>query len=314
MPGQSADQKPEFAPLWDIPDAWATARCPVCGESVLSITHLPDFPDYFKCANCEVAFDVERGGKLIRLRYIPEELKSLDESLRFTWVQAASVRCDVKKRAGIDERKKPTTVPPPPQALTDEEVLRRAKGMYRLGNAPNAIVASLGYAGASSQQIEAISVRMKRQAEIDARKQTRKLLIAAGLAGLIIVSMGTWLVASGYFSAANAVSTPSTFAEQLPLPVQKFLPTTTVSRGGPQTRHKCPTTSEEAAALFGGEASYWAPAQYGTWQMMNIKVSIAVYLPAGMTAGFIKNQTLQFSTVYGPATIQGVNFITIMCE
>lgn len=314
MPDHSADQTPAYAPLWDIPDAWTKARCPVCGEAGLAIAHLPDFPDYFKCANCEVAFDVEVGGKLIRLRYIPEELTSLDESLRFTWVQAASVRCDVKKRVGLDERKKTVNVPPPPQALTDDEVLKRAQVMYRMGNTPGAIEAALKSAGASPEQIQAISVRMKRQAEIDARKQTRKVLIAAGFAGIIILFMGIWLVSSGSFSAAEAVPTPSTFAEHLPGPMQQILPTTAVKRGGSQTRHDCPTTSEEAAALFGGEASYWAPAQYDTWQMMNVASSITVYIPAGMTAGYIKNQSLEFSTVNGPATIYGVNFITIMCE
>lgn len=314
MPGQSADQKPEFAPLWDVPDTWAKAHCPVCGESVLSVVHLPDFPDYFKCANCEVAFDVERGGRLIRLKYIPEELTSLDESLRFAWVEAASVRREVEKRVGLDERKKLTNVPPPLQALTDEEVLKRAAGMYRLGNAPRTIEASLRYAGASQEQIQSISVRMKRQAEIDARKQTRKFLTLAGIAGLLVLFMGGWLIRSGYFSAEKVSITPPTFADNLPAPVQKLLPTTTVSQGGSRAKHDCPTTSEEAARLFGGDASVWAPAQYGTWQMMSVESSAAVFVPARMRAGYITNQSLQFSTVNGPAVIYGVNFVTIMCE
>ena len=314
MPDQTADQKPEFAPLWDIPDAWAKAHCPVCGEAALAVVHLPDFPDYLKCANCEIAFDVERGGRLIRLRYIPEELISLDESLRFAWVQAPSVRRDVRKRFVAKERKESNAVLPASQGLTDEEVLRRAVEMYRLGNAPRFIEASLMRAGASQEQVRAISIRMKRQAEIDSRKQTRKFMVIAGIAGLLVLSLGAWLVGSGYFSAQKAASTPSTFAENLPAPVQHLLPTTAVSQGGSRAKHDCPTTSEEAAALFGGEAGIWSPAQYGAWQMMNIESSITVHIPAGMTAGFIKNQSLQFSTVSGPATIYGVNFITIMCE
>lgn len=314
MPVQTADQKPEFAPLWDIPDAWATAHCPVCGEAALSVIHLPDFPDYLKCANCEIAFDVERGGRLIRLRYIPEELTSLDESLRFAWVESPSVRRDVRKRFVAKERKETNAVPPVSQGLTDEDVLRRAVEMYRLGNAPKFIEASLMRAGASREQVQAISVRMKRQADIDARKQTRKFLTLAGIAGLIVLFTGVWLIRSGYFSAEKAATTPPTFADNLPVPVQKLLPTTTVSQGGSRAIHDCPTTSEEAATLFGGDASVWAPAQYGTWQMMSVESSAAVFIPAGMRAGYIKNQSLQFSTVNGPAVIYGVNFITIMCE
>lgn len=314
MPGQTADQKPEFAPLWDIPDAWDTARCPVCGEAVLSVVHLPDFPDYFKCANCEVAFDVERGGKLIRLRYIPEELKSLDESLRFAWVEASSVRRDVKKQVVTKAPKETVAVPPVSEGLTDEDVLRRAVGMYRLRNAPSFIETSLLHAGASREQVQAISVRMKRQAEIDSRKQSRKFLTLAGIAGLLVLFLGVWLVRSGYFSAEQAAITPPTFADNLPVPLQKLLPTTTVSQGGSRAKHDCPTTSEEAAALFGGDASVWAPAQYGTWQMMSVESAATVFIPAGMRAGYITNQSLQFSAVNGPAVIYGVNFITIMCE
>jgi hypothetical protein len=314
MPAQTADQKPEFAPLWDIPDAWGSAHCPVCGEAILSVVHLPDFPDYFKCANCEVAFDVERCGKLIRLRYIPEELKSLDESLRFAWVDAPSVRRNLPKRVVAKERKETSAVPPP-QGLTDEEVLRRAVGMYRLGNAPKFIENSLLHAGASQEQVDAISVRMKRQQEIDARKQSRKFIALAGIAGILVLILGGWLVSSGYFSEEQrAIPTPANFAEQLPIPVQKLLPTTAVNMGGSRTRHDCPVDSVEAAALFGGEPVLWSPAQYGTWQMMSIEISATVFVPAGMRAGYIKNQSLQFSTVNGPAVIYGVNFITIMCE
>ncbi len=69
------NKPPAPMPKRDIPDGWAkNGRCPACGAAGLKVTHLPDMPDYMSCPKCEISFEVENGGRYVRLKYIPDAL------------------------------------------------------------------------------------------------------------------------------------------------------------------------------------------------------------------------------------------------
>ena len=63
-------------PKRDIPDGWANnGRCPACGAAGLKVTHMLDMADYLSCAKCEISFEVENGGRYVRVKYLPDALE-----------------------------------------------------------------------------------------------------------------------------------------------------------------------------------------------------------------------------------------------
>jgi hypothetical protein len=54
--------------------------------------------------------------------------------------------------------------------------------------------------------------------------------------------------------------------------------------------------------------------QTNAWQMIDPNSPATIRIPDGMSAGYISNQSMQFSSVMGPVTIYNVNFIAIMCD
>jgi hypothetical protein len=318
MNGQGNQRELELAPRWEIPDTWAgNGLCPICGCQGLQVVHLPGYPDYFVCKHCEISFELERGGKLVRLKYIPEDMDQVYERLRFRWVDVISVRdLALKDRPSLLHQSQKKEIISPPAALTDEEVVSRALGMFRLGNKPKMIEMILLQAGATPEQAARAFESLKRLEKQSARKQSSKFFWMVTIIMLILMALAGGLYFSGWFEArrAAAVAVEAIPVQELLLKqVQKKLPDSIIYKTGPQATG-CPTTPTDAAQLFGGEAGTWERVSMYSWQMTNTDRMVTVMIPDGMTVAYFKNPSLEFVNGYGPLTITNVNFAMVTCE
>jgi transcription elongation factor Elf1 len=331
---QNQENKPTNPmPRRDIPESWVkNGRCPACGAAGLKVTHLPDMADYLSCAKCEISFEVENGGKYVRLKYVPDALEFVDGILYNRWVEASKLAGIIaKNRPAAPQNKAPDQ---PPAALSDDDVWNRALRMYRLGNTPKMIQLMLLQSGQTQEQANIIFEKLKEVAEEDARLQNRKFWMMAGISLLVIVFItGAWLFASGKVpimlglvtatpaptQAANQPSAIGMLMKLIPAGAQPDLmnlPATRVEKNVGPGRAACPATPETAAKFFGGDSSLWYrdENQFPSWQMINAGDSITVRVPSGMTAGYMDNETFQVQSVQGPATIHNVNFLVITCD
>jgi hypothetical protein len=319
-------------PKWEIPDGWSkSGHCPACGAANLKVTHLPDHADYLSCAQCEIAFEVECGGKYVRLKYIPDALEFMDAILHNRWVEASRLSSIInEKRAPVQEKK----ILSPPSALSEEDVWSRALSMYRLGNKPKMIQLILVQSGQTQDLADAILARLKKVAEQDAQRQNQKFWTLAGISFLVIFFMaGSWLYMSGNLPvllglvtvtpvptpAANQPSAIGRLLNLIPKDTKSDLmnlPDTKVEENKGPARAECPTTPTLAAELFGGDPSAWKrdDSQLPSWQMISTGDSVTVSVPDGMTAGYVDNKSFNLMSVQGPATIYNTNFLVITCD
>jgi len=333
---QNQDNKPSTpTPKRDIPDSWAVnGRCPSCGAAGLKVTHLPDMADYMACPKCEISFEVETGGRYIRLKYIPDALEFVDDILHNRWVEASKLSGIIARRRPVVAEKKAQDSDQPPVALSDDDVWNRAVRMYRMGNRPKMIQLMLVQSGLNQEQSDVIFAKLKNIAEEDARQQNKKFWIVAGISLLFVFLMtGSWLYMSGNLPVlfglvtltpaptqeANGPSAVNMLLKLIPAEAQPDLmnlPDTTVETNIGPDKAACPATPDSAARLFGGDPSLWNRDmnQFPSWQMINAGDSISVKVPDGMTAAYVDNESFQFLSVHGPATIHNVNFLVITCD
>lgn len=318
MSGQGNQNLSEPVPRREIPDSWAgKGLCPICRQQGLQVVHLPEYPDYFACRHCELSFELEQAGKLVRLKHIPEDMDQVHEKLRFRWVDIISVReLALKDRPSLLPQVHYQEVITKPIPLTDEEVTSRALGMFRLGNKPKMIEMILLQAGATSEQAAQAFAQLKRMEGQAAKKQSSKFVWLVVIITLLLAAGGSGLYFSGWFEArkAEAAVVEATPMQELLLKqVQRQLPDSVIYKTGPQAAD-CPATSGDAARIFGGDAQTWERVGMYGWQMTNPDRMVTVMVPAGMTVAYFKNPSLEFVNGYGPLTITNINFAMITCE
>ena len=333
---QNQENKPSTPmPRRDIPESWVkNGRCPACGAANLKLTHLPDVPDYMSCAKCEISFEVENGGRYVRLKHVPDELEFVDEILHNRWVEASKLAGIIAKRRPPVQEKTVTEQSQLHKVSPTDDIWNRALRMYQLGNNPKTIQLMLTQSGLDQEQVEAIFARLKRVAEEDAQEQNKKFWMVAGISMLFLILLtGTWLTASGKVPVLLGAVTVTTAPTQDPnqptavlmllklipanaRPNLANLPETTVEAGKGPGKAACPATPEKAAKLFGGDPALWYRDvnEIPSWQMTNSGLAIAVKVPSGMTAGYLDNKSLKVLSVSGPATIYNVNFLVITCD
>ena len=93
------------------------------------------------------------------------------------------------------------------------------------------------------------------------------------------------------------------------------VPTPSIENSGPPNS-PCPTTINQASALFGGPAADWAfnHDQQG-WIFILAGSPIDIHVPANMTAGYLViGATLEMRSAVGPATLHNVNFVAVSCQ
>jgi hypothetical protein len=207
---QNQESKPSNPmPRRDIPESWVkNGRCPACGAVGLKVTHLLDIPDYLSCTKCEISFEVENGGRYVRLKHVPDELEFVDAILHNRWVEASKLAGIIaKNRPAVQEKKTPEEAPSP-LASSENEAWNRALRMYRLGNKPKMIQLMLIQSGLNQEQADVIFERLKKVAEEESQRQSQKFWMVAGISLLVIVMMtGIWLAASGKFPVLLGIAT-----------------------------------------------------------------------------------------------------------
>jgi hypothetical protein len=288
--------------------------------------------DYLSCSACEISFEVENGGRYIRLKHIPDSLEFVDGVLSRRWVEASKLAGVIASRRPAAPQKAASSLSA--SSLTNEEAWNRALKMYRLGNSPKMIQLMLLQSGQTQQQADAIFLRLKKVAEEDALQQSKKFWTVAGVSMAVITLLAfAWLAASGRLAVMAGIATatpeptqllnqPSAIGMLLKLipagsrPDLMNLPETTVEENKGPAPAACPATPETAASLFGGDPAFWMRDmnQFPSWQMINPADSITVKVPKGMTAGYLDNKSFQALSARGPATIHNVNFVVITCD
>jgi len=319
------------SPKQEIPDSWAkNGRCPACGATNLKVTHLPEIADYLTCTQCEIAFEVEKGGRYVRLKYIPDALEFADAALHNQWVEASRLSAIIsEKRAPVHERKNPE---PPLPTFSEDDVWSRTLRMYRMGNKPKMIQLMLLQSGMTQEQADVIFAKLKKVSEQDAQRQNQKFWTMAGVSIFLVMLVAcSWVYLSGNLPVLLGITTvtPAPSQADQPLAIGMLFdlipnnakpdlmnqPDTKVDLHGPG-KAACPATPATAGKLFGGDSSIWRRdmEQYPSWQMISAGNPVNVKVPDGMTAGYVDNKSLQLLSVHGPATIYNVNFLVITCD
>ena len=313
-------------PLEHIPDAWAhKGACPVCRASqTLNISHQEDAPDQFVCQQCGVAFEIQSsGGPLIRIKVIPEVLKPVWRDVFDRWMDPADLQV-LYQRYHAEQlhasSKKADT--PAESVLSDHDVMKRVVELKRLGNDNETVGLLLYQAGATTPQIKAALHRYQNAThqQTKGRSQALGWMVTASVLILILLAGIVWMLYELGFISANSSATDekADLVAEL-IPVDAFADisvevTPEGIRGGPKAS-ACPTTSSQAATLFGGNRSYWTyKADSHAWMMINDGSPVTVRVPANMFAGYLNLETMELKTISGSALIRNANIVAVLCE
>ena len=162
------------------------------------------------------------------------------------------------------------------------------------------------------------------------QKRDRQVQSASRMAAIVVALLALIVIGGIAFSFRSKIF-PSSATSATAGPTQKPTPTgvagflmslpTPVVQAAPSpafggTPSRCPGSTQEAASLFGGQASDWTyKPDAGGWIMTTIKAQ-TVQVPAGMLAGYLQfgEGGANMSQVDGPATIRNVNFVAITCQ
>jgi len=115
--------------------------CAICGRAELFVQHLPDYPDFVTCRNCNAAFVVEDAGERVMYGKIPESYpETTGFALRqWVWLEAVDRKARAERpapsaaapsaagvRAALELAAGPVVEPEPPAAERPEEEFEAA--------------------------------------------------------------------------------------------------------------------------------------------------------------------------------------------
>ena len=219
-----------------------------------------------------------------------------------------------------------------PTAIDEAGILERIRQLHALGNTPKEIKAILLSTEREPERIQAI---LKILAQVEHREHVRqmgKLRLSLGILGVIILVM----VAAGFFmvrifqrqasgslppvEAENGSTQVTTLSPKsavkllnLDTPVVRRLPATPAVSGVKFLT--CPRNAQNAADMFGGQASDWySPPNTHGWVLIRKGQGTEITLPAGMTAAYLQlDNGLKVVNVVGPALMSGVYYLAVSC-
>jgi hypothetical protein len=328
----------------------------------MQAAHSPNAPDEMVCPQCGLSFEIEHGGSRIRLKDLPAQLRPLRDFLSDQWMTMKEVSGLIERKpspppqpsAAAPAASAPANVQPitppltaesasPSVALSNEELSDRARKLIALGNSPAKVRSIFEEAKFSSEQVEAVMKGIElaeRKRRESASRGMWMMGSAAGLALLVFIGLGVYIIRSPQFQRPTATPAPTRPPLSIdpakilapfvsggganpgsaPLP-QNVLPnsgapTAAAQQGSGPAASKCPTSPAEAAALFGGKANEWKPSDQfpGSWIFITTTAT-SIRIPAKMVGGYVRGgTTLDMISVNGPATLTNVNFATVTCE
>jgi len=133
--------------------------------------------------------------------------------------------------------------------------------------------------------------------------------------GALFPATATFSPADLATEAARKSGLPSWVATLVPNGIIVLaVPTPSFDNGGPPNS-PCPTSAEQASALFGGPSSAWSfnHDQQG-WIFILADQPSSVRVPANMSASYLViAQNLEMRSVVGPVTLHNVNFVAVSC-
>ena len=240
----------------------------------------------------------------------------------------------------------PVTQNPTPESaspsapIPNEELLDRARKLIALGNSPAKVRSIFEEGKFPSEQIETVMKGIEvadRKQRQSASRSIWMFSSVGGLALLVFIGLSIYIIRSPQFQRPTNTPAPtrppfsidpakilapfiSGGAGAAPLP-QNVLPnsgapTAAAQQGSGPAASKCPASPAEAAALFGGKANEWKPAEgfKGSWVFIS-PTATSIRIPAKMTGGYVRGgSTIDMIAVNGPATLTNVNFATVTCE
>ncbi len=321
-------KRTDLQPRNVIPDTWTgKLRCPFCNAHPLKTIHISESPDYLLCPSCELSFEVEQHNGTIRVKNIPEQLAFAEGELKHNWIEPPLLLKLLDNRSSIMvDKSRGEAV----QQLSDDEVWKRMTALYRLGNTPKMIELTLIQSGATQQQAEAAGQKLRLLSTQENKHQTNKLWLIGSLTIVLIATLFTltWIFTNQQInSQLNQGLSKSRkniqpnlslrMLNDLPDVIKpEFLkgPAVSIENTGPKSAN-CPSRSQDAASLFGGNEGVWQrSSQPESWQMITTGKPVTIRIPKGMYAGFIDNKSFVFTSADGPATIHNVNFVIISCN
>jgi hypothetical protein len=103
-----------------VEDVYAEGlTCAICGEQDLYVQHLPKFPDFVTCRNCQAAFVVEDSGERVMYGKIPDAYPETKAFAFRQWVWLEAVDRHAREE---HPRAVPAPPPNPPQEPRDQLV------------------------------------------------------------------------------------------------------------------------------------------------------------------------------------------------
>ncbi len=348
-------------PLFTIPDTWAMqAQCPICNHKPMQAAHSPNAPDEMMCLQCGLSFEIEHGGSRVRLKDLPAQLRPLRDYLSDQWMtmkevsglierkpspppQPSALRSAASAPANVQLVASPSTAESasPSEPISNEELLDRARKLIALGNSPAKVRSIFEEGKFPPEQIDAVMKEIEaadRQQRQSASRSMWLISSAGGLALLVFIALGIYIIRSPQFQRPTATPAPTrpplsidpakilapfvsgSGAGAAPLP-QNVLPnsgapTAAAQQGSGPAASTCPTSPGEAATLFGGKPNEWKPSDQfpGSWIFISTTAT-SLRIPAKMTGGYVRGgSTIDMIAVNGPATLTNVNFATVTCE
>ena len=249
---------------------------------------------------------------------VPSEPSPFTEEMVTTEIPANSAQPVEEKSWAVV----PAAAPPlvfQARAPEIKDVRTRAKDLYALGSRPDQIKAILSR--------DPLLDKAEIQTEVDnlygadeAKRRRQHLWLAVGIgAGVIILTLCFVLstlwqpilsilpgkIGSNFVATVVANKTVSPLMST-PIVIQEK------DNGAP--RPACPQTKEQASLIFGGPADNWiSDSDDGSWFLV-VRTPVAVHVPGGMSAVLVSIGSGGVNTVEGPATIENVTSISLLCR
>ncbi|MCB9136201.1 MAG: hypothetical protein H6636_12300 [Anaerolineales bacterium] len=220
-----------------------------------------------------------------------------------------------------------------PALLTDQEVLRRLKGLIELGNQPKVAELILTQAGAFPEQIQAArqAIQQEKQTEEKEQGYLGWVIVLASFI-VILVAVYLWMNWPQKNRSASVPTPVPTTASQttdsllnglvqaildkqnVP-PINDDIPEPFSEYDEAGKEASCPTTPQQAGKLFGGTSGTWIyQTDANGWLFYDASAN-RLTIPTNMagSVAYGSARAPQFLPVLGPAKLSNVYMAFVLC-
>jgi hypothetical protein len=210
----------------------------------------------------------------------------------------------------------PVYMPPAPEI---KSVRTRAKDLYALGNRPEQIKQILSR--------DPILDKAEIQAEVDilsgidgARKHRQRTILWVSIVIELVVILvcgaliSVWRPLVGVLGGDPGKQFVATLSANQTIAPLIGTPVVRRETESSAPHPSCPQTKVQAAALFGGPADSWiSDIKDGSWFLVS-RTPVNLHVPGGMSVIVVDRSSAGLDAVPGPASIDNVKSVTILCR